>query len=47
MTRCEGHRHEFEFIEKSCGCEYEVCYACPHQVRISTCDWHRSEDSEE
>jgi len=45
MTRCKDH--EFEFIEKSCGCEFEVCYACPHQVLIARCDWHRSEDSEE
>jgi hypothetical protein len=44
MTQC---KHEFEFIEKSCGCEYEVCYRCPHKLLISKCDWCRREDKEE
>ncbi len=47
MTKCKDENHEFEWIEKSCGCEYEVCYVCPHQLLICKCDWHRSEDSEE
>ena len=44
MTQC---KHDYEFIEKSCGCEYEVCYRCPHSVLISRCDWCRREDTEE
>jgi hypothetical protein len=44
MSEC---KHEYEFIESSCGCEYEVCYRCPYKLRVSTCDWCRREDSEE
>ena len=47
MSKCKQGVHEFEWITKACGCEYEVCYRSPHEVRVSTCDWCRREDKEE
>lgn len=40
-------KHEFEFVESSCGCETEVCYNCTWNVVVSQCDHCRREDSEE
>jgi hypothetical protein len=36
MTKydCSKGKHEFEWIIKSCGCEYEVCYRCDHEVAV-------------
>ena len=35
---CKDGKHEFEWIVKSCGCEYEVCYRCDHEVCVSAPD---------
>ena len=39
MTKCKDDKHEFEWIETSCGCEVEVCYKCDHWVCQTPCEY--------